>query len=724
MSRRSLVPLAVFVALAVGVAWFVARPGARTDAVVPPTARDLEAATAGARVDVELAAPTTGASDAATPADRTAARVEQSAAVVRAQHLVNGRVVDDRGEPVASFVVRADPVGESDGRMSATDRFQGRTGAFSLRYATDGEWTIGVLSDDGLYAEAQTARFPEDAERSFEFVLARSASVEGVVYGLDGRPASGVRVEAHGADGVDIRLHRSFTTREDGAFALVRLPARPLEIRARADGGLSASAPVTPLPADRASGIVLALRRGGAIEGRLVDALGAPRAETSVWSWREETAGRAPTTTDLDGSFRFDDLVPGAYVVIAPESGGGSGVLERAVTVDHERVVHIDLGAGAPPPIRVRGTVRTSGPASGATVVFERVDAMRGGPDYHERDSIEQVRVAARAPAPVTATTNTAGAYELGIAAPGSYTARVLLRGTTIHARTVNIQTAETQTVDFAFGASSIAGRVLGVDGAPTTSSVRIEPAGCDVLASPIAVVDVATDATGAFAVDGLRAGAYFVSAREPADVSRFDAAAARHRARIDLGEDERRTGVELRLGRPGTVRVLVLGLEGGPEADAMVSTDGARSFHPTRTDAQGVALLHVVPPGDATIDVVAPAAALGAQAAVASARLVVEPDRITEVTVRVVAAGRVEVRIDAERADPTAVTFVVIDANGFEVERGSSDAAPFKTTSRGGVVTRPLAPGAYRVRAQIGDRVVETTVRVEALKTVEAVLR
>ncbi len=185
---------------------------------------------------------------------------------------------------------------------------------------------------------------------------------------------------------------RSFQS-ADGSFELPDVPAGKWAVRASAPGYRTAEvAGVEVAEGETKEGIVLSLKKGGVLSGRVLDArrnTGVPNASVSWQPVRSEATGRLPaammsrltgaeygTTTDADGRFRFDGLPEGKVAVTASHPD----FLEAAKDVEGDAETSVDLmlsTGGA-----ISGTVVGKDgriPAAGAQVSLNELgDSPRG----------------------------------------------------------------------------------------------------------------------------------------------------------------------------------------------------------------------------------------------------------------------------------------------------------------------------------------------------------
>ncbi|MFN0243574.1 MAG: collagen binding domain-containing protein [Planctomycetota bacterium] len=203
-----------------------------------------------------------------------------------------------------------------------------------------GRWWIGPAPRDGFTAPkdavaglAQTIEIT-DASRTVEIDLPvfRDLFIRGEARDANGKPLNGGRVTARVIAERTMLLE---TIEHDGTFLVGPLIPGDYALVAHGPGFGGASDEV--VVAAGTDGVRLTLLAGGAIAGHCVDGVTRAPIEASV---RLQEAGTRPrSSVSVDAfltSFRFGDLMPGTYDVLARSADGGIGV-RKAVLVESER---------------------------------------------------------------------------------------------------------------------------------------------------------------------------------------------------------------------------------------------------------------------------------------------------------------------------------------------------------------------------------------------------
>lgn len=198
-------------------------------------------------------------------------------------------------------------------------------GRFSYLDVPDGEWLVGC-SADGPFAPHSASVMVTNgrADREPSLIADASLFIRGRVLDYAGRP-----VEAHVfAGGVESGCFADGKSEADGSFALGPLVRGSYVLSAmpsgRAEGEpLTRSEPLTVSAGT--SDVILELQRGGVISGRVVDPLTgrgvAMDIQAASLGDAQAGGGRWQLMSSQDGTFRFDGLAAGTYVVSARTTG-------------------------------------------------------------------------------------------------------------------------------------------------------------------------------------------------------------------------------------------------------------------------------------------------------------------------------------------------------------------------------------------------------------------
>lgn len=276
----------------------------------------------GARVAVE-----------ATPQVSEVAEPEATAPSTRPA--ISGRVVDPSGAPVVGATVYEGTLAQvalslrnakNPRRPSAVT---GEGGGYRLAFESAGAKIVSAWSDGFSASEARAVELSSDAELAgVELQLRVGATLRGVVYGLDGAPIAGRRVQA---SCTDLGEFREITSDAEGAFELAALnPGTWLAATYPADEELVAAGKSTGGAA--AMGFLaqaeVKLTEGGTEEVTLglvaadsprvtghLTVVGQPAAGMLQWYPAARPTEKKVSMVGADGAFMIELPHPGTWIV-------------------------------------------------------------------------------------------------------------------------------------------------------------------------------------------------------------------------------------------------------------------------------------------------------------------------------------------------------------------------------------------------------------------------
>jgi signal transduction histidine kinase/CheY-like chemotaxis protein/ligand-binding sensor domain-containing protein len=171
-----------------------------------------------------------------------------------ARGTVSGKVTDEKGAPVAGARVEMTVSGRTVMR-DTTDA----TGAFSMKVSLRWNQVTLAATKDGVAAEPQDVILKQGTFEPVSLQILRPATLSGTVLDTEGRPQSGVIVEA--AAGLKVRYAATGT---DGSYRFTSLPPGEYKLRAQAEGApveFEGGKPLTLEPGARQSADFLRARR-------------------------------------------------------------------------------------------------------------------------------------------------------------------------------------------------------------------------------------------------------------------------------------------------------------------------------------------------------------------------------------------------------------------------------------------------------------------------------
>jgi protocatechuate 3,4-dioxygenase beta subunit len=214
-----------------------------------------------------------------------------------------------------------------------------------------------MVSAEGYASFSKNAMPPAD---DFAVTLRTAGTLRGRVEDADAkRPVPGFSVtsgtsQVGGGQSYFMRdwsASGSAAQGDDGSFEIPNVTPGKITVRATAPGYRPGEVAVEIAEGETKEGVLVSLRRGGSVAGRVLDGgRGTPVANASV-SWRPSGAttmmgdfSSNNTNTDADGKFRFDGLPPGTLTVTARHADYAEAT--KDVDPDKESAVDVSLAAG------------------------------------------------------------------------------------------------------------------------------------------------------------------------------------------------------------------------------------------------------------------------------------------------------------------------------------------------------------------------------------------
>jgi RNA polymerase sigma-70 factor (ECF subfamily) len=413
---------------------------------------------------------------------------------------ISGRVVDEQGKPVGGARIVAtsasDPLPVVEPRRDGV--VAGEDGTFAIPAVSAGTWRLSATA--GEYAPVTSEPIVVDgvhAQPGVELKLVAGGVVRGTVTDLAGKPvvSADVRVVSQGF--VSWRSRRQAITDSEGKFTITGLARRTVDVVAQHDAGAS-SVVSADLAAKHEHDVSLLLDVSGAIEGLVVDQMGAPIGDAQVIAqpeWSSSAVDRVQwnvrgvqeAMTDQAGKFRFSGLPDGPYVVRAARPAASEA--------------HLDLSPGTPTrpnaaPIKI--IVPVDGRIVGkialadgkAPTMFNLMLGFNHATPFAAKD----------------------GAFSM-TAPPGTHTLTINGMGFVEHKTQVTVSAdgkdTDLGTITVASG-RSVSGRVLDENGAPVpkakvAAGLLLTGGGTELYMpdESIGAKDATTDDNGRFVIDG-----------------------------------------------------------------------------------------------------------------------------------------------------------------------------------------------------------------------------
>lgn len=251
--------------------------------------------------------------------------------VLRTGYAVSGRVIDEKGTPIANVSVGTAGLWDipGGGHRAQTDA----KGNFKIEALAAGTHTL--IANDGEHAPGRSgpvvvADKPVDG---IEIVMQAGGLLAGRVLDHAKVPVvyATVRVAGDGSEAWLVES-RQASTDDNGNFEIKGLPRTKLKVRADNDVAASEIAVVDLTAEAEKRGLELVLTITGTIAGSVVDETGQPVAEVQVNAFPDifggssadalTLAGMSSATTDGAGRFTIRGLPAGEYRVQAARASG------------------------------------------------------------------------------------------------------------------------------------------------------------------------------------------------------------------------------------------------------------------------------------------------------------------------------------------------------------------------------------------------------------------
>lgn len=638
---------------------------------------------------------------------------------------IQGRVVDDRDEPIAACTVTMRHVTRFEGReprawTSRDVSIRTDDGCFTIHGVRGGACLVGVKADGHVDAQDERLDLPGENE-PLAFTLPRAARVRGIVVDAAGAPVAGavVSVRAPGerapfveadefdvldlvTDGAEDRRAAPGTAVTDasGRFDLGGVKPGSGILRADARGhARSIPRDVELAPAGTLDDVRIALRRGATLRGVVRAPSGDPCKDVDVGVIVDGAS--LWTTTAPDGSYRLEHVMPGKVVLYVRQEDAPDGaarmnpaIVELDLTLREGDDVDVPIGGKQPEEstrTRVKGTVRGALAVANTNVRF--------GPS---RKGSTYVETRAKAD----------GTYELELAEKGRHWIVLHLPSDSLAERTVSIGDGPEQVVDLELPGTLLRGRVVDETGAPVRARLRARRTDLESSTGGWSTRNADNTAEdGTYVFEGLERGPWRLTVTPKDAGTPF---AERHLV-VDLARTSKIEGLFVVVAPGGAIEGVVRGPDGRPFAGARVTARGEDGFdhdHETAveqrvaTDAAGRFRITRLSPGSWRVRAVADGLA----------------SRESEI-VRVESGA--DARVELALARGGSIEVGLVDAADARVEHGpgpwtrAHDATgvawnDLETETYGELVRRlgPLPPGRWTVRR--GDGVAYPPIEVE----------
>jgi len=529
---------------------------------------------------------------------------------------LRGRVVDDTGTPVRTFVIDATRL--THRKPAALDPsaglwrlFQETDGTFALDGLSPAEWELSARRPASIRSSAVVAAVPQRTE-DLVLVLPRPAAIAGIVVAEDGNALSNARVylwsagespPSLGDAAFGVQPQENARADASGRFRLEDVQPGMVHVMGRhPEFGENEGIELDLDPGQVKEGVRLTLSRGGRIEGIVDASAGVIADRRVVLHGRPRILGWRETRSDEVGRFAFEGVLPQDYVLQleradrssggAP-SPGGEIFLRLPVSVRDKETTRVEFRVEHPRTIAVRGIVTHRGrPLAGVRITANQ--------------SAAEFTTASR-----TTRTDGEGRFELALEAPGAHRFVVMSDPKSFATFERTVPDAPEVTESFDVPAGRIVGRVVDGDGTgiariPVTA-LRSSEGG---VPKGWTLQRATTGSDGSFAFEFLEDGTYVVRAPDGMQYDSFATPIGYGRVVLpNVAVDASVEGapIELRLLAEAWISGQVVDSKGRGAAGVAIQVrrqDGIplSPYIETQTDGTGSFLVSSVPAGSYTI--------------------------------------------------------------------------------------------------------------------------
>lgn len=290
--------------------------------------------------------------------------------------VIEGRVLDERGEPVRRFSI--DVLSAVTAETPATPPLFSRT--FE---SADGSFRVDQLPSWDVVVRATAAEFAPafssnvnvragDVEK-MDLTLSKGCTLTGQAVDSSGAPLPGVYVDAESLFAVGelsslaMEAAAQAQTEDDGSFSLPHVPKGTIVVRGYDGSNAVSSTEIEVASCDGLKPVRLVMSPGGSLSGVARDAEGKPIAGAKL-TLMHRPIGFVNTVSDEDGSFHFDQVPPGELRVMMRR---GEEVMLAAIGIEEGKSAQHDISFAPRGTGEIRGRVTVGGkPLPGARLML------------------------------------------------------------------------------------------------------------------------------------------------------------------------------------------------------------------------------------------------------------------------------------------------------------------------------------------------------------------
>jgi protocatechuate 3,4-dioxygenase beta subunit len=300
------------------------------------------------------------------------------AVVLRRGATVQGTVFTPEGAPAAGAkVIALDQGGTAAGQtlVGRPETIADGDGHYSLTGVSEGPHA--VLAEHSDYRPARRLVQVQAGTNALDLRLERGAEISGSVAAREG-PVAGASVRLMPDDSAAAASPPPpQLSRPDGSFQFLQLGAGRYRLMVEKPGySMAAPSPVITVAGAPVTGLEVRMERGGTISGRIAGLAFQDLAHVRVVATAPGQPGQAGQVA-YDGTYRIDDLAPGAWTVIATLADNGRRTTGSVTLEPGQGEVSLDLELASG--FVLSGRVELQGaPVSGALVQVQGADGSGG----------------------------------------------------------------------------------------------------------------------------------------------------------------------------------------------------------------------------------------------------------------------------------------------------------------------------------------------------------
>ncbi|WP_437689513.1 carboxypeptidase regulatory-like domain-containing protein [Sorangium sp. So ce176] len=294
----------------------------------------------------------------------TTAHSGQTASLVLPKSgVIEGRVLDERGEPVRRFSIDVlSPVTEDDPAPPPlfSRVFESPDGSY--RVAQLPSWPIILRATTAEHAPAFSpfVRVRPGEVEKVDLTLPKGCTLTGRAVDPSGAPLPGVFVDAESLlaagqmSNVALEAAAQAQSEDDGSFVLPNVPKGTIAVRGYDGANAVSTVNVDVAGCDDIAPVKLVMSRGGSIAGVARGADGAPLAGVRL-TLLQRRIGFVNTMSDAEGRYRFDQI-PSGPIRMTAQHGERTRLVDLEVEEGKETEQDVSLPPGGTSEIRGRVT--------------------------------------------------------------------------------------------------------------------------------------------------------------------------------------------------------------------------------------------------------------------------------------------------------------------------------------------------------------------------------